>query len=348
MGTISISGCSDQDLSARTIRERRSAVIEGERSDALSGVAHISHARGSVVCSGFLIARDLVVTGKHCVFLIGDDGDEALPSDGFRVGFGDSEERLELRSVAEVTWVGSPGEHSVADAVEAGEDVAILRLAEAAPSSEQAREIMLDAAFTADQPVVVAGYGVRDHELGLTGLRAMGEGRIAGLDMDTGTIEVVEASACFGDSGGPILDDQLERILGVISQVGGSDASLFCDVGRTYASTAANERVRRMIARACASVGGCGEAEPGSSDIDAGSEDAGDQSSVDDDAGVDAGAVDTSERSDGAVGSEARTASDTSSCAVTPSAGSGATWRLLGLAAATAIFLRRRRRRAAG
>ena len=67
---------------------------------------------------------------------------------------------------------------------------------------------------------------------------------------NTGMVQVEGAAACFGDSGGPVLDAASGRVVGVLAQTGGSADAGFCHLGLSFASTAANARVRRLLARA--------------------------------------------------------------------------------------------------
>jgi trypsin len=222
-----------------------------------SGLAFVAHAQGSLVCSGALIAPTLVLTAKHCVFASGSPGDTPLPVSGFRVGFGPSRDELAQRGVDDLQWVGAPAGLSVASGVVAGEDVAVLHLTAPAPSDEKVRDVSLAYAPTNAQPVRVGGYGVSDLATGANGTRGIGFGQVAGYDPGTGIIEVVGAGACFGDSGGPVLSADGEVVLGVLSELGSVDGG-FCNAALSFADTAANLPVQRLVAKACASVGGCG------------------------------------------------------------------------------------------
>ena len=225
-----------------------------------SGLAFVGHAQGAVVCSGALIAPTLIVTAKHCVFASDaslDGGDMPLPVDGFRIGFGPGQDSLTLRGVDDLQWVGMPTALSAADAVTSGEDVAVLHLTEPAPPGEKVRDVALVFSPADSQPVRVGGFGVTDVVTGSSGTRGIGDGRVAGYDTATGIIEIQGGGVCFGDSGGPVLSADGETIVAVLSEIGGGDGG-FCQAGIAFADTAANAGVQRLLAKACAGVGGCG------------------------------------------------------------------------------------------
>lgn len=244
------------------------AVLGGEPSSALSGLALVTHSQGDRACSGVLLAPELVLTAKHCVFRRGASGDEPLPAVGFRVGFGPSDEELTTRTVRSLAWIGMPEATSIDDAVAAGEDVAVLSLMEPAPAEETVRDLALVFAPEDQQPVRFAGYGLSDVATGRGGVRAAGAGRITGFDAPSGIVQIEGDAACFGDSGGPLLSegtaDDPGVVLGVLGQVG-SIASP-CDAAASFAATAANPAVRRFLSKQCAAVGRCGRAPAGLDD----------------------------------------------------------------------------------
>ena len=256
-GLAGDAGCSSRPASD-VVAARRQSIVDGVPAPELSGVVQVGHAQGQHRCSGTLIASGLVLTAKHCTFRSAPDGDQPLPADGFQIGFGPDGARSERRSAVALSWIGMPDELAIDPAVAAGEDVALLELDEPAPPG--ATPLAVDLAFSPvdQQPVALAGFGITDPATGTNGTRTLGSGAITGFERATGIVQVAGDSSCFGDSGGPVLSEDLARVVGVLGQVGDSGDGGICDLGLSFAATAANLRVRRLIAKACAQLGGCG------------------------------------------------------------------------------------------
>jgi hypothetical protein len=222
-----------------------------------TGIALVTNNQAGLACSGALIAADLIITAKHCAFGRDAAGDIPLEVAGFRVGFGTTEDSLLEREVDRLAWVGMPNDLSIDAAVAAGEDVAVLHLSQPAPSGETVRDIALNVEFSAGEGVQVAGFGVTSLSSAASGVRGAADGQVSGFDPGTGIVAISGPGVCFGDSGGPVFSRDGLTILGVLGQLGGGDAG-FCSEGLSFANTAANVRVQRLLAKECASLGGCG------------------------------------------------------------------------------------------
>lgn len=235
-------------------------IIDGAPAPELSSVVLIAHRDVSDVCSGVLVAPRLVVTAKHCT--LAPNTGTALVENGFRVGFGaDIAALLERYSVA-VHRLGSldagASEGGLTETVSAGEDVASIVLTEDAPSGALPSALAPDYQPNGTDLITWAGFGISSLSTGLNGTRLEASGKVTGLDPTTGMVQVAGPSACFGDSGGPLLLEPNGLLVGIISSVGGSSDASFCDIGLTFASTLANANVRSFLLAECAAQGGCG------------------------------------------------------------------------------------------
>lgn len=264
-GLLVAVGCQPSESSP--IAARRAPIIGGRPAPERSEVVVVSHRDRADSCSGTLVAPVLTLTAKHCVFTRGFAEDAPLPADGFRIAFGPDDEHVELRAVDSVDWIGKPAATSVADAVAAGEDVAVLHLSEEAPQGTSPAAIDLDYEPKPGDELLLVGFGLSAIETGVHGQRLDAPVSPSGLDPMTGILQVDGPSACFGDSGGPVLLEPKDAVVGVIGQVGGSSDASFCDIDRSFAATAMNPRVREFLRAACELAGGCG---PGGIPDDAG------------------------------------------------------------------------------
>jgi cysteine-rich repeat protein len=235
----------------------QATIIQGAPDTSTTAAVLIRHRDKSSLCTGVAIASDLVLTAHHCTVMEGPAGLTPLAEVGFQVGFGPDEERMQPRFVTSVEWIENTEDRTLADIIAAGEDVALLRLTEPIPPDAAARDVMLTYTPRASDDLWMVGYGVSSLETGSVGARLAASVTPAGFDAMTGVLEVTGPSACFGDSGGPLLLEPAQGVVGVVSEVGGSDGG-FCDVGLTFASTVANPRVRAFLEEACVSAGGCG------------------------------------------------------------------------------------------
>jgi secreted trypsin-like serine protease len=237
-------GVSSTEAQAEKTGRQSSAVLGGQRDTTHGNVVAIFIAKDELfpdgtVCTGALIAPNLVLTARHCVSTL-DNHDGAylcedtasakaqrpsapVPAADVSVVF-DTEAydannaRNKPVSVAEV--IIEPGSTG---AINCGRDVALLRLAKASTVSPIVPRIK-------EAPVVgetftsvgygldgTTGYGMRRWRSGLkvvgVGLSRDDIGRVEALESEW----LADKGPCDGDSGGPALDAN-GKLLGVVSR----------------------------------------------------------------------------------------------------------------------------------
>lgn len=173
-------------------------------------------AAGASLCTGALVAPDLVLTARHCVSYLRSEivscpssaaqirGDRAPSSIAVLAG-DDTRTAKEIARGAEILAPRS--------AVLCGNDVALLRLDRPvhalAPMKVSARAPLVGRTITA------VGYGLASTS-GAAGAKRF-RSDVPILKVDATELVVGEAS-CSGDSGGPAIDERTGEIVGVVSR----------------------------------------------------------------------------------------------------------------------------------
>lgn len=188
---------------------------------------------GQVLCTGTLIAPDIVLTAGHCV-------DEELFGDllpGFTLAI-DAREASADEVVAGRAKLAHPDYDFFElppDGVGRTDDIGLLLLAEPidGPTEQLPTADEAAAALVVDAQVALVGYGYTDQDVGdAYGVKATGTASLVEIgDHELFIAKPGEQQNCNGDSGGPALVDTPggRRLVGVVSR--SPDDDTVCDHG---------------------------------------------------------------------------------------------------------------------
>ena len=240
---LALGGCDSGPGEIKLARSQQ-AIRGGRAAPDVTGVVGIAieFDDGFSLCSGSLIAPNLVLTAQHCVAELSS---EYVDCDQDRFGQLLGAERLYVTPDAVMDFEGNGTYYAVSDvqvpqqqAPVCGYDIALLTLAQ--PMSGVTPRIpRLDDYPASNELFDAVGYGHTGNEID-SGVRRIIEDRqwlcvgpdCVGVEGVTSTELVGNDGTCQGDSGGPAIDAQ-GRVLGALSR--GGDVCTY----PTYAAAAA-------------------------------------------------------------------------------------------------------------
>ena len=215
----------NDDVPSGDVVDTSDAIVHGaaDRGRHPGVVALVIHGTdGTHLCSGALIAPDVVLTARHCVSVLASDAIDC-PASGPQVGANRAPSSIEI-----VTDDVVDGATSAAVGVEivtppgdtlCGQDLALVRLDRAIAGIEPL-SVDRDPKPLDGERITAIGYGLNRNEPGKAGIRRFRSHVRVTSSSDT-EFEVGE-STCQGDSGGPAIDETDGTIVGVVSRGGGS------------------------------------------------------------------------------------------------------------------------------
>jgi hypothetical protein len=233
-----LSGCESPSIDAATdpssppVEVTTQAVIDGERERGLPAVVAVVESMPETgsgsLCSGTVIGPYQVLTAKHCVV---DEQGKPYPVSAFVVAVGDDLTRKSgVSEVTRVSEIHTPPGTDIEASVTRGDDIAILLLStriSVAPLAVSATDPELGS------EVEIVGFGRTIPGVSRatdSGIKYRGAMEVTDIDARLLQTEG-SSSACEGDSGGPVLDEDSE-VIGIVSF--GLDMSCY---GSTLIST---------------------------------------------------------------------------------------------------------------
>ncbi|MBX3269622.1 MAG: trypsin-like serine protease [Sandaracinaceae bacterium] len=182
----------------------RAEIVGGAPDDAHPAVVAVinwDRAAGGGLCTGTLIARDVVLTAKHCVWHRDGSAHAETAFDRLEVRVGPHAVSDIVETIGVVEVSSTPGAYTVAR-IREGDDLALLRLAR--PLDGVTPLAVATSLPAAGARATIVGYGFIDATAPDVGRRHAGSTEV--VEVGTHLARTLgESWTCQGDSGGPLL-----------------------------------------------------------------------------------------------------------------------------------------------
>ncbi|MBX3188145.1 MAG: trypsin-like serine protease [Labilithrix sp.] len=265
---LTLAACTGHETTPERIASHRQPIINGTASpkeqDAVVQLAVTVQGKNYASCSGTMIARNLVLTARHCVGDLNDDITMTdYPANVLHVYVGATAPRDVERNASPAATGKRLFVPRTKNLIP---DVALILLD--AEVEAPIASIRLDGGAKENEALTIVGYGIDEtNEKPAMRMQRTGVSVIALGPTTTNHHELFEGefafgeAACSGDSGGPALSAKSKAIVGVASRVSNGkerteqDPSAFCIGSATEDVYTALEPVKDLVETAFAAAG---------------------------------------------------------------------------------------------
>lgn len=196
--TIGGASCvSPEEPSRPLVPSRSQAIIGGAPDTSDSAVVAIVQKSTGSLCSGTLIASDVVLTAAHCVYGVSPGDLQVLVGDDVS---------NPTQTIAVTSATAYPTYDGESDGIPGGIDLGVLTLASSPGIAPVPIRTAVADSELAGADVTLVGYGVESTTDTMTsGTREAVALSVTSVCSRLLTLGGADANACFGDSGGPVL-----------------------------------------------------------------------------------------------------------------------------------------------
>lgn len=173
-------------------------------------------------CSGSLVAKNLVLTARHCVCAYDEDTGRwgtSYPASALSVYVGQD-------APQQIRAAGAPaakGERIVTELADVGEDLAFIVLDRGVEGL--IAKLRLDAPVSKAEKVTLAGYGMNEKDTSPE-VRMQRSATVTAVAPESSQFHplsegefVTTQGTCYGDSGGAVLSAETSAVVGVVAEV---------------------------------------------------------------------------------------------------------------------------------